>query len=77
MDMTEYGNIIKERFMALDPEEQAVFDSLPETFIGQTIMKIAPELVDAISPQAEEAPMDQTAEAIPTEMDTPPAEPVM
>lgn len=63
--------------MALEPEEQTVFNSLPETFIGQTIMKIAPELVDAISPQAEKTPMDQTAEAIPTEMDTPPAEPVM
>lgn len=77
MDITEYAGVIKERFMALDIEEQAVFDSLPETFMGQTLMKIAPELVDAISPQAEEAPMDQTAEAIPTQMDTPPAEPVM
>ena len=77
MDITEYAGVIKERFFALDPEEQAVFDSLPETYMGQTLMKVAPELTDAISPQAEEAPMDQTAVAIPTQMDTPPAEPVM
>jgi hypothetical protein len=77
MDITEYAGVIKERFSALDPEEQAVFDSLPETFMGETLMKIVPELVDAISPETEEAPMDQTAEAIPTQMDTPPAEPVM
>lgn len=77
MDITEYAGVIKERFSALDPEEQAVFDSLPETYMGQTLMKVAPELIDAISPETGEAPMDQTAEAIPTEMDTPPAEPVM
>lgn len=77
MDITEYASVIKERFSALDPEEQAVFDSLPNTFMGETLMKVAPELVEAITPQAEEAPMDQTAEAIPTEMDMPPAEPVM
>ena len=77
MDITEYAGVIKERFSALDAEEQAVFDSLPETYMGQTLMKVAPELIDAISPQTEEAPMDQTAEAIPTQMDTPSAEPVM
>lgn len=77
MDITEYAGVIKERFSALDPEEQTVFDSLPDTFMGQTLMKVVPELVNAISPQDEEAPMDQTAEAIPTEMDMPPAKPVM
>lgn len=82
MELDEYKNIVRERYMALTDEEKTIADSVSDSPVGDVLGKLfGPEMGDILMDDSEEAPLDETTAAIPTDMDMatdmPPAGTVM
>jgi len=76
MDISELKGTVLQRFEELTEEEAGILQTMEQHPVGEVVMKlIGPELTEIFSGPTEES-MDETAVAIPTEMNTPMEEPV-
>tara|TARA_R100000951_G_scaffold111513_1_gene110650 strand:+ start:1717 stop:1959 length:243 start_codon:yes stop_codon:yes gene_type:complete len=76
MDISELKGTVLQRFEELTEEEAGILQTMEQHPVGEVVMKlIGPELTEIFSEPTEES-MDETAVAIPTEMNMPMEEPV-
>lgn len=76
--LEEYKKVVYNRYTSLDEEERDLIDTLGDTEIGNVLTKLfGPEMAEVFSgtDETQEEPVDQTSEAIPTEVDAPMEEP--
>lgn len=67
MELDEYKNVVRERYMALTDEEKTIAESITDSPVGGVLGKLfGPEMGDILMDDS--APMDETTEAIPTDM---------
>ena len=67
MELDEYKNVVRERYMALTDEEKTIAESITDSPVGDVLGKLfGPEMGDILMDDS--APMDETTEAIPTDM---------
>jgi len=71
MDISELKGTVLQRFEELTEEEAGILQTMEQHPVGEVVMKlIGPELEQIFSGPTEES-MDETAVAIPTEMNMP------
>jgi len=67
MELDEYKNIVRERYMALTDEEKTIAESMSDSPVGVVLGKLfGPEMGDTLMDDS--APIDETTVAIPTDM---------
>jgi len=72
--LDEYKQVVYDRYTNLNEDERGLIDTLAESPVGEVLTKLfGPEMggVFAEDTDMQEEPMDETAAAIPTEMNMP------
>ena len=71
MELDEYKNVVRQRYMELSDEEKTIVDDTANTPVGDILGKLfGPEMAEILADTPEEVPLDETTEAIPTDMTT-------